>query len=253
MKARALDLGEGETMTGSDVIIEAFTELAPRYEEVVDRELREFWGLSYEQFVDRLVGMMPINEGDVVLDVATGTALIPLRIADKVGVKGQVMGLDITPAMLKHGRKKVEAAGSSSCISLVCASAMATPFVEGTFDVVICALGMHHMDVPQMLSEMRRVLKKGGSLIMADVGASAFWRSFLGIALLKILLARYGLTHRSARGQAEIEAFPNVRTAGEWRTLLSGCGFTKIEIAEFRARRPWYPCALTMRAVAGEI
>lgn len=87
---------------------------------------------------------------------------------------------------------------------------------------------------------------------MADVGASAFWRSFWGIALLRILLARYGLTHRSARGQAEVEAFPNIRTAGEWRTLLSGSGFTKIEIAEFRARRPWYPRALIMKA-AGRI
>jgi ubiquinone/menaquinone biosynthesis C-methylase UbiE len=240
-------------MAGNDVVIEAFTELAPSYEETVDRELSHFWGLSYGQFIDQLVGMIPVNEGDVVLDLATGTALIPLEIADKVGVKGQVVGLDITLAMLRYAQKNVEAAGSSSCINLVCASAMDMPFVEATFDAVVCGLAMHHMDVPRMLSEMRRVLRRGGRLIMADVGASAFWRSFLGIALLKILLARYGLTHRSARWRAEIEAFPNIRTASEWRILLSGCGFTKIEITEFRARRPWYPCALIMKAVAKSI
>jgi len=240
-------------MAGNDVIIEAFTELAPSYEETVDRELRQFWGLSYEEFVERLIEVAPINEGDVVLDVATGTALIPPKLVDKVGASGRIVGLDITLAMLKHGRKNLEATGSSSGISLVCASAMAMPFVEGVFDAVICGLGMHHMDVPQLLSEMRRVLKTEGELIMADVGASAFWRSSWGITLLKILLIRYGLTRRSARAQAEVEAFPNIRTADEWCTILSGFGFTKIEITKSWARRPWYPCALIMRAVAGRI
>jgi ubiquinone/menaquinone biosynthesis C-methylase UbiE len=240
-------------MTGSDVIIEAFTELAPRYEETVDRELREFWGLSYREFVDRLTKEASIEKSDVVLDVATGTALIPLKLVDRVGDGGRVVGLDITPAMLRHGQENVEATGLSSCIRLVCASAMAMPFVEGVFDVVICGLGTHHMDVPQMLSEMRRVLKVGGKLIMADVGASAFWRSLWGRAVLRLLLLRYGLAHSSARAQAEWEALPNVRTAGEWHAVLAEFGFTKVEVIESRARRPWHPHALTMRALAGGI
>lgn len=239
-------------MAGNDVVIEAFTELAPRYEETMDWELRELWGLGYEEFVNQLIETISIEDGDVILDVATGTARIPLAIATKTESTRQIVGLDITLAMLKYGLANLKAKGVTASTKLVCASAMDMPFVEGIFDVVICGLGMHHMDVPKMLSEMRRVLKTGGSLIMADVGASAFWRSFWGIALLRILLARYGLTHRSARGQAEVEAFPNIRTAGEWRTLLSGSGFTKIEIAEFRARRPWYPRALIMKA-AGRI
>lgn len=240
-------------MAGNDVVIEAFTELAPRYEETMDWELRELWGLGYEEFVNQLIETISIEDGDVILDVATGTARIPLAIATKTESTRQIVGLDITLAMLKYGLANLKAKGVTASTKLVCASAMDMPFVEGIFDVVICGLGMHHMDVPKMLSEMRRVLKTGGSLIMADVGASAFWRSFWGIALLRILLARYGLTHRSARGQAEKEAFPNIRTAGEWHTLLSGSGFTKIEIAESRARRPWYPCALIMKAAAERI
>jgi len=238
-------------MTGSDVIIEAFTELAPCYEETMDRELGEFLGLSYKEFVDRLIEAASIKEGDVVLDVATGTALIPLRLADKVGARGRVVGLDITPAMLQHGRENVEATGLSSCISLVCASAMVMPFVEGDFDVVMCGFGMHHLDVHRALSEVRRVLKMGGKLIIAAAGVSAFWRSFLWIALLKVLLIGYGLTQKGARVQAEVEAIPNFRTADEWHTILSDSGFAKIEIIKSQARRPWYPYALTMRAVAG--
>ena len=237
-------------MAGNDVVIEAFTELAPRYVEAVDRELRQFWGVSYEGFVEQLIEAASVNEGDVVLDVATGTALIPLKLVDKVGDRGRVVGLDITPAMLKHGQKNVEATGSASRINLVCASAMAMPLVEGVFDAVICGLGMHHMDVPRVLSEMRRVLKEGGHLVMACVGAPSLWRSSLANALIWVAALLYKLTHRSARAQAEVAAVPNIRTAGEWRTILSDFGFTKTEItAIYQGHRFWHPDALTLRAV----
>jgi len=63
-------------------------------------------------------------------------------------------------------------------------------------------------------------------------------------------MARYGLSHSSARGQAELEAFQNVRTAEEWRALLAEVHLEAVDIAVVRPRRPWYPCGLTMRAVA---
>jgi ubiquinone/menaquinone biosynthesis C-methylase UbiE len=237
-------------MATADVVVEAFTDLAPNYEDTMDGELRRFWGLSYEEFIERLVGLVSVHEGDLILDVATGTARIPRRLAGMVQARGRIVGLDITPAMLAQGQKNVKAASASTgLILMVCASAMDLPFPEDVFDVVICGLGTHHCDVPRMLSEMRRVLRAGGKLVLADVGASAFWRSLWGRAILRVLLAHYRLTRGRARAQAESEAFPNVRTAGEWRALLSSLGFTGIEILESPARRPWYPCALTMRAV----
>lgn len=239
-------------MPQDQVVVEAFHQLAPRYEETVNRELREFWGLSYTQFVDRLVTAASVQRGEQVLDLATGTAAIPRKLADWVGHGGQVVGLDITPAMLERGRKSMESsASSSSLISLVCASAMEIPFPEGSFDVVLCGLGTHHMHVPRMLFEIRRVLRTNGRMVMIDVGASAFWRSLLGAIVLRVLLTRYGLSRRDARAQAELEAFQNVRTADEWRTLLSKSGFSRIEVVESRALRPWYPSALTMSAVSG--
>jgi ubiquinone/menaquinone biosynthesis C-methylase UbiE len=239
-------------MTANDVVIEAFTELAPRYQETMDRELRQFWGLSYEKLVDWLTEVATINEGDVVLDVATGTASIPLKLVDKVGARGRVVGLDITLAMLKHGRKNVEATGSSSRINLVCASAMGMPFVEGAFDVVICGLGMHHMDVPQVLSEMKYVLKEGGTLFIAAVGARSFWKPLWVKAIIRsITWLYYVRTGNITRAWAEATSLSNVHTADEWRTILSDFGFEKIEMTESRARHRWYPCPLIMRAVAG--
>jgi ubiquinone/menaquinone biosynthesis C-methylase UbiE len=235
-------------MADNGVMLEAFGELAPHYEETVNRELGAFLGLGYQEFVDHLVNQNRIGPDDLVLDVATGTALIPRTLVDKVGVGKGVVGLDITPAMLQQARQRLATRSAYACIRLVCASAMSLPFAAGFFDVVICGFGTHHMDVPRTLSEMQRVLKPGGKLILADAGLPAFWRSAWWEALLKIGLQGYRLVCRGARPQVEGDAVHNVHTAAEWQDLLVDIGFTKIHIAESRARRPWYPHALTIRA-----
>jgi ubiquinone/menaquinone biosynthesis C-methylase UbiE len=240
-------------MSDNDVVIEAFTELAPRYEEVVDQELRRVWGFSYREFVDWLIEAISVRDDDLVLDVATGTARIPLALAARTEVESRTIGLDITPAMLEHGLRDVDARGLSSRIKLVCASGMAMPFAEGVFDKVICGLGTHHMDVPQMLSEMSWVLKAGGELVLADVAASPSWK-LPGIKIIiRIIVLLYFLPGRNfARAWAEAIALSNIHTAAEWRTILSESGFVNIEITESPARRRWYPCALIMRAVTGK-
>jgi len=241
-------------MTGNNVVIEAFTELAPQYEEVVDQELRRFWGFSYREFVDWLIEAIPVRDDDLVLDVATGTARIPLALASRTKVESRTVGLDITPAMLEYGRRDVDAQKLSSRIKLVCASGMAMPFAEGVFDKVICGLGTHHMDVPQMLSEMSWALKAGGELVLADVAASPYWK-LPGIkTIIRIIVLLYFLPGRKfARAWAEAIALSNIHTAAEWRTILSESGFANIEITESPARHCWYPRALIMTAVAGKI
>src|SRR5665811_1411228 len=146
-------------MDSTDAVIEAFTELAPSYEKTLDAEVRQMWGISYRQFVDQFIATIPIQDGNDILDVATGTGVIPLRIAQRVSSQCRIVGLDITPAMLCYAQSAVQAAGLSSLIRLVCASGMAMPFGEGAFDVVTCGLGTHHMDGQRLIREMRRVLK----------------------------------------------------------------------------------------------
>ena len=237
-------------MSSEGAVTEAFTEMAPDYEGTVDRELRRLWGFGYRQFVERFVDMAAITEGAVVLDVATGTALIPMQLANLVGAKGWIVGLDITPGMLAQAQRNLDRAGISTRIDLTCASGLEMPFPAAIFDVVLCGLGTHHMDVPQMLSEMRRILKPGGRLVLADVGASPFWRSLWGRIWLRILMVQFGLTHSRARTQAETEAFANMWSAGQWRAFLSEREFVDINITESRPRHAWYPSALLMTALA---
>jgi ubiquinone/menaquinone biosynthesis C-methylase UbiE len=241
-------------VAGSDVVIEAFTDLAPRYENAMHQELQELWGLSYRDFIHRLVGIVPVGGGEVILDVATGTARIPITMANQVAPGRAAIGLDITPAMLQQGLANIAASGLNEGVSLVCASALNMPFAAGIFDVAVCGLAMHHMEGPRVLPEIRRVLKDGGRLIMACVGAPSVWRSFVGSALLRIGTLWYSRTHGGARAQAEADAVPNLRTAEEWQKMLSDLGFGALElVASLAARRPWYPDALVIRAIKGAL
>ncbi len=230
------------------LIVDAFTALASQYEETVDREVRELCGLGYRDLIATLLQSMSVADGPVVLDVASGTAISSVEIARQVGASSRVVGLDITPAMITSGKENIRKANLSAQIGQVCGSGMRMPLAAHSIDSVICCLGTHHMDVQQLLSEVKRVMRRNGHLIMADVGAPAFWRSSWGHVLLTIILAGFRFLWRSARAQAEAEAVSSFHTADEWRALLTRYGFTQIEIAEWPPRRFWYPCALVMKA-----
>jgi ubiquinone/menaquinone biosynthesis C-methylase UbiE len=238
-------------MPSSDVVLQAFTELAPRYEEAMDRELNKFLGLGYTAFVDRLLEIAAVKPGESILDVATGTALIPRQLASKVEGLGGIVGLDITPAMLRQAQAALDRDSSLTNVRLVCASGLALPFGQSSFDVILCGFGAHHMDVPTMLSEMRRVLKGGGRLALAAAGAPPFLRSFWARALVHVVLKLADLLQQRVRVRAEVAALSNVRTAAEWQAALSGAGFTSFKVAEAPAHRRWYPRALTISAGTG--
>jgi ubiquinone/menaquinone biosynthesis C-methylase UbiE len=208
-------------------------------------------GISYHQFVDQLIARIPVHPGDRVLDVATGTGVIPLRLARQLSSACAITGLDITPAMLLNGQARARAAGLSSLFWPVCASGMEMPFSDRAFDVVTCGLGMHHMEGERLVREMRRVLRPGGWLVMADVAASPFWRSRFGAFWLRWLMFYFGITHSRVRLRAEVEALANLLTGDEWQAVLAACGFVEVHIARLRSRHRYYPEALLISARCG--
>lgn len=249
-------------MDDQQTIIEAFSTLAPSYEQTVDHELRLFWGVSYRDFVDHLLSWVEVGAAEWVLDVATGAGVIPLTLAARPGWAGRSVGLDITPSMVGRARRAAGADGAA--IDLICGSGMEMPLTADSFDLAICCLGTHHMDVPRLLAEMHRVLRPGGRLVMADVCATSFWRSPAGVIMLRTLLVFYSLSLRLRRRQgvaaaglsmsrerarAEIDSFANIRTVAEWRLLLAQVGFDHIEMQEIPALRRIYPGGVFMRAL----
>ncbi len=236
-------------MSDKRVIVEAFTDLSPRYEQVVDGELKRFWGWSYEGFIDNLIDLSHIKNEDVILDVATGTAVIPRRLLEKGKTKGKIIGLDITRAMLNQAAQKIKANGSTTLIELTCGSAMAMPYQDGLFDIIVCGLATHHLDVRAALGEMKRVLKVGGRLTIADVGGSSVWHLPVISQLIRLATFFYFLPKEGfARARSESNALANVYTANEWKEMLSEQGFSEISALELPSSHFWSPSPLVIGA-----
>jgi len=230
-------------------IVEAFSEMSTHYETTVDAELRRFWGWSYEGFISQLLDLMPVKDEDTVLDIATGTGVIPVSLKQRGKQGGKIVGLDLTPAMLYRAARKISGGGWDDSIVLTCASAMQLPYRESSFDVVFCALATHHLDVPVLMSEIKRVLKPGGQFAIADVGGSAAWRAPVVNALIRAATFLYFLPREGrARASAEAAALNNVFTGKEWGLLLEELNFRDVSITHLPASHFWSPTPFVIRA-----
>jgi ubiquinone/menaquinone biosynthesis C-methylase UbiE len=100
-----------------------------------------------------------------VLDVGTGTALIPLELCSR-GNKWRVVGIDLAQAMLVQGSNNITAAGMADVIELRHVDAKRLPFGDGEFAVVMSNSIIHHIPDPSdCLEEMVRVDSKSGGLL----------------------------------------------------------------------------------------
>lgn len=236
-------------MKEKKAVKKAFTDLAPRYEKTVDDELHTFWGWSYRGFVDRLIDQTPLKSNQKVLDIATGTAVIPRTFVTR-GIEGNFFtGLDITEAMLRQGQREMAASGTAPPIDLTCGDAMALPFAPESYDIVVSGLATHHMDIRKMLSESRRVLKTGGVFSIVDVGISPFWQNKLMQGVSRIIAFVYFLFKENmTRAWAEATAVTNVWTAEDWSQELEQAGFQEVFIQEIASHRKWIPDPLAIRA-----
>lgn len=107
------------------------------------------------------------HRNPVILDVATGTG--DLAIAALKLNPPKITGIDISKNMLEIGRDKIQKKGLSSKIELIQADSENIPFDENVFDVAMVAFGVRNFANPlKGLSEMRRVLKTGGMIMVLE-------------------------------------------------------------------------------------
>jgi demethylmenaquinone methyltransferase / 2-methoxy-6-polyprenyl-1,4-benzoquinol methylase len=111
---------------------------------------------------------MNVKPGSKALDVCCGTADWTIALANSVGSKGEVFGLDFSENMLKIGQKKVKQLGLKQ-VELIHGNAMELPFDDNTFDYVTIGFGLRNVpDYMQVLKEMNRVLKPGGMAVCLE-------------------------------------------------------------------------------------
>ena len=113
------------------------------------------------------VAVANLRDGDRVLDIAGGTGDLAKAFAAKVGAQGLVVHTDINEAMLRQGRDRLVDSGLLLPAALCDAESL--PFATGRFDLVSVAFGLRNMTHKERaLSEMNRVLRPGGRLLVLE-------------------------------------------------------------------------------------
>lgn len=155
-------VGEAE---GKAQDVEAmFDAIAPRYD-LLNRVLS--FGIDV-WWRKRAVALLKEENPRRILDVATGTADLALE-AQQTLQADKVIGVDISEEMLAFGRKKIAARGLSDRVVLCTGDAQKLPFSDNQFDAALVAFGVRNFeDLDAGLTDMRRVLRPGGSLVVLE-------------------------------------------------------------------------------------
>jgi ubiquinone/menaquinone biosynthesis C-methylase UbiE len=104
-----------------------------------------------------------------VLDVGTGSALIPIELCKRVE-GASVEGIDLAGHMLALAERNVQRAGLGARITLSRRDAKATGWPAGSFDTVVSNSIVHHIPEPaDALAEMWRLVRPGGVLFVRDL------------------------------------------------------------------------------------
>lgn len=150
-----------------------FTGLPNRYDllaEVLSLGQNRRWR---QAMVDRIVPARPRR----LLDVATGTAGVALRLTEQTDAF--VTGLDLTEAMLRRGQANVAAREADGRVELLAGRAEELPFPDAAFDAVTFTYLLRYVaDPAATLRELTRVLKPGSPMASLDflVPRHSFWR-----------------------------------------------------------------------------
>lgn len=190
----------------------------------------------YKQWRQAVVYALGDARPQRILDVATGTADMPILLANSIPSVKEIVGVDYSAEMLRIGEDKVKSERLNKTVRLLPCNAELLPFEDETFDSVTCAFGIRNFaHRERALSEMLRVLRPGGRLCILElsiprnrllrIGYNAYTNSvipFLGKHVAKNEKAYQYLT-RSIKAMPQYERMV---------AIIQSVGFTRVR---FRA------------------
>jgi len=187
------------------------------------------WASFYDAFTNLLtlghIGMLrtmtvdhaQLKPGEKVLDVGCGTGGVTIPAKQRVGKTGEAAGIDPAPEMIAVAKKK--AARAKLEIDFRIGVIESLPYADSTFDVVTSSLMMHHLPSQlrvKGLAEVRRVLKPGGRLLIAEMSRS-------GTSMHAKVFATLTLHRSHGSAQFGVEDLP---------VLLNEAGFEDVKLLD---------------------
>ena len=156
------------------VAVEAtFSSVAPRY------DLANHWLSGGIDFYWRkcLVELAKKNQPRDILDLATGSGDVLFALRQGLGEKVRLSGLDFCEPMLEQARAKREKyLLASEANQFLHGDCLQLPFEDQSFDLVTISFGLRNLaDREKGLSEMLRVLRPGGRLIVLEFSQPYLW------------------------------------------------------------------------------
>jgi demethylmenaquinone methyltransferase/2-methoxy-6-polyprenyl-1,4-benzoquinol methylase len=142
-----------------------FDMIAPRYD-LLNRLMS--FGVD-QRWRNKTVDALELKSGSRVLDLATGTADLALKVLQR-HPDTQVVGVDPSEGMLEVGRRKVAAKGLTRVCELKVGDAQALPFEDKSFDGLCMAFGIRNVpDRALALREMARVVRPDGRIAILEL------------------------------------------------------------------------------------
>ena len=160
----------GSPENKKEQVAQMFDNIAHRYD-----FLNRFLSLGIDKlWRKQLISQILTNNPNLVLDVATGTgdvAINTVKKQNKINPKNslKIIGVDISPEMLKLGRIKINASHLAEKITFIDGDSENLHFENNKFDVVSVAYGVRNFENLELgISEIFRVLKPGGKIAVLE-------------------------------------------------------------------------------------
>jgi ubiquinone/menaquinone biosynthesis C-methylase UbiE len=122
--------------------------------------------VATDRLTDLLIERLELRPGQRMLDVGCGIGTPALRLAGTV--EADITGVTINLGQAREANARAAAAGLSHRVKFDHADAMALPYPDASFDAAWAFESLLHMDRSRALAEMKRVLRPGGRLVIAD-------------------------------------------------------------------------------------
>jgi ubiquinone/menaquinone biosynthesis C-methylase UbiE len=146
--------------THTRAIIDQFSQQAGAYTAIT----------AHSDALDKLLQISRVQADDTVLDIACGSGIVACAFATQAS---HVTGIDITAAMIEEAKKTQQKKGLSN-MQWQIGEVASLPYDNESFSIVVSRFGFHHFQNPAtVLSEMTRVCKPGGRVLVVDVALPA--------------------------------------------------------------------------------